>query len=131
MTQNRSPIDILALQSLTPDDIDSAPYGFIVLYPDGRVARYNDAEAQATGRQAEDVVGKNFFQDVAPCARVKEFEGVFQDFVARRIGKPAHEFDFVFRFTDRPHQRVQIRLIRSAGAEDQVLVVLTRTGAAA
>ena len=50
------------------------------------------------------------------------------DFVARRIPKPSHEFDFVFRFQDRPHQNVKIRLVRSAGEGDQVLVIVTRTG---
>lgn len=123
-----APIDILSLQSLTADDIDRAPYGFVVLDTAGIVVRYNRAEAEATGRRVTDVVGKSWFKEVAPCTQVKDFEGVFGDFVARRIPKPSHEFDFVFRFHDRPHQNVKIRLVRSAGEGDQVLVIVTRTG---
>lgn len=130
MTSAAGPIDVLSFQSLGADDLDRAPYGFIVLDTEGTVVRYNRTEAEATGRRVEDVLGRSWFREVAPCTMVKEFEGVFRDFVERRITKPSHEFDFVFRFRDRPHQEVRIRLVRSAGEGDQVLVIVTRTGGA-
>jgi photoactive yellow protein len=44
------------------------------------------------------VVGRNFFTDVAPCTRVREFEGQFRDLVRDPSRVRVCSFDFVFRF---------------------------------
>ena len=43
------------------------------------------------------MLGRDFFKDVAPCTRVREFEGLFREMV--EMGETARRtFDFLFRF---------------------------------
>jgi photoactive yellow protein len=65
------------------------------------------------GRKAADVVGKNFFRDVAPCTRVQRFFGAFQTGVERRVLNEV--FDFTFRFPTGARD-VRIRMIYSGSA---------------
>ena len=51
----------------------------------------------------ESVIGRNFFQEVAPCTRVREFEGQFYDLVRDASGVRVRSFDFVFRFRHSEH----------------------------
>ena len=43
-------------------------------------------------------MGRNFFTDVAPCTRVREFEGEFQALVRDPSSVRVRSFDFIFRF---------------------------------
>ena len=96
------------LLSLTQDDVDALPFGLITLDAEGIVVGYNQAESALSGLDPERVLGRNFFEHVAPCTRVKEFAGLYRDMVS--AGKTqSWEFNFVFRFAT-GDKRVHIQL---------------------
>lgn len=94
---SRPNIDLGYINDVDPEQLDSLPYGLIVLDADGRVLFYNETESEFAGYDREQVLGKNFFEDVAPCTRVKEFQGRFRDFIAGKLGAVTF-FDFAFHF---------------------------------
>jgi photoactive yellow protein len=96
--------------SMTQEEVDELPYGFVVLDDEGAILLYNRYEARMSRLPSERVVGKNWFRDVAPCTRVEAFFGRFR----RLIEDPsvtAERFAFRFHFLH--------------GAQD-VLVQMTR-----
>lgn len=103
-------IDFGAVAQLSPAELDALPYGLITLDAEGRVLHYNDTESRMVGLPKERVLGRKFFGEVAPCARVREFEGRFQELVRDPHRVRVQTFDFVFRF---------------ANGEQQVTIVMT------
>jgi photoactive yellow protein len=96
----------------TPTNVDFAtlellPLGVIVVNDEGTILFYNNREEEISGRSRDDVVGTNFFRDVAPCTAVKEFYGRFRDLMAQGGGTVS--FDFTFPFALKP-RRVRINL---------------------
>lgn len=79
--------------------LDLLPYGVIVVDAAGVVLYYNKREEQIAGRRQGEVIGRNFFTEVAPCTNVKEFFGRFE---AVLVSDHAAVFDFVFPFTPTP-----------------------------
>lgn len=65
------------LGKMSDKQINELAFGAIQLDASGKILTYNAAEAGITGRNAESVIGKNFFQDVAPCTNTPKFKGVF------------------------------------------------------
>lgn len=102
--------------------LHALPVGTIALDISGQILFYNRAESLLSGFDPKDVVGKNFFHEVAPCTRVQEFYGAFVAGVAR--GELRHKFYFCFRFKDRPHLDVQIVLFYST--ETKIVWVLVQ-----
>jgi photoactive yellow protein len=92
-------LDFGAIQQLSGEALDAVPYGLITVDAEGRVIHYNDIEARYSRVPREAVIGKNFFTDVAPCTRLREFEGRFRALVDDPIGLRVQTFDFVFRFS--------------------------------
>lgn len=90
---------------MTPEELDELPFGLLRLDADGEIEYVNRPETQRVGREPEDFVGRNFFEDVAPCTNVREFAGTF------RAGARAGDLKTVFEFTypfDGGEQRVII-----------------------
>ena len=105
---DEEPLDREYLLSLSPQEVDALPFGLITLDPDGVVTGYNKTESSLSGLDPRRVVGRNFFDEVAPCTRVKEFAGLYREMVAS--GRThSWEFNFLFRFA-RGEKRVHIRL---------------------
>lgn len=103
-------LDFGAVSQLSPEQLDSLPYGLITLDANGRVLHYNDTESRMVGLPKERVVGRSFFGEVAPCARVREFQGRFEQLARDPLRVRVQTFDFVFRF---------------ANGEQQVTIVMT------
>lgn len=80
------------LASINDDDLDLLAFGAIELDRDGKIVRYNAAEADISGRDQAGMVGRNFFTDVAPCTRSDAFEGRF------RAGVSAGNLDVQFTY---------------------------------
>ncbi len=80
--------------------LDLLPYGIIVLDIDGNVVFYNEREEQIAGNTRVDVLGRNFFTEIAPCTQVAEFFGRFKEVMATE-GVPV-EFSFHFPFKPEP-----------------------------
>lgn len=112
------------LSQFSISDIDSLPFGYIALAPDGTVRKYNRYEADLARKDPTEVLGKNFFRDVAPCTQVQEFEGRFREFAAGATDRSTISFDFEFRFRHGT-QRVRIGFVRSP-VEREVIVTVNR-----
>ncbi len=87
--------------------LDLLPYGIIVVNGDGVILYYNAREEQIACRKKEDVIGKNFFTEVAPCTQVQEFYGRFRETMHGE--GTVTNFHFRFPFPDRPRE-VEISL---------------------
>lgn len=91
-------LDFGAVSRLTPEELDKLPYGLITLDSTGRIIHYNDTESRMVGLPKERVLGKSFFGHVAPCTRVREFQGRFEELVRDPHRVRVQAFDFVFKF---------------------------------
>ena len=81
------------LADITDDELDSLAFGAVELDREGRILRYNAAEADISGRDQAGMVGRDFFADVAPCTRGEAFEGRFRAGV--KTGKMDVQFTYV------------------------------------
>lgn len=86
-------LDLAALEIL--------PYGIIILDEAGTVLYYNTREEQIARRDRLDVLGRNFFREIAPCTEVAEFHGRF----AEVMSGDDSPVEFAFRFPFTPHSR--------------------------
>jgi photoactive yellow protein len=93
-----SGIDFGTVSRLSPNELDALPYGLICVDAQGRVVHYNDTESRMARLPKGKVIGRNFFTDVAPCTRVREFEGKFYELVRDPSRVRVCSFDFLFRF---------------------------------
>ena len=66
------------LHDLPRERLDELPIGAIQLDREGVVLRYNRTEGELSGRDPEGVIGRRFFEDIAPCTNVREFAGRFR-----------------------------------------------------
>lgn len=76
--------------------LDLLPYGIIVVDQAGTIVYYNEREPQIAGRARREVVGRNFFTEVAPCTQVAAFHGRFDEVMAARVGVVRFRFRFPF-----------------------------------
>ena len=84
------------LAKFTAKEVDELAFGAVQLDAKGTVLQYNAAESGITGRARQDVIGKNFFRDVAPCTDSPKFKGVFDAGV--RAGNLNTMFEYVFDY---------------------------------
>src|SRR5690349_5899699 len=88
--------EIERIERMGERELDQLPLGAIRLDRNGTILAYNQTEADLAGRKKENVIGKNFFTDVAPCTNVQEFAGKFRDGV--QTGKLHTVFPYIFDF---------------------------------
>jgi len=117
-----SPEMAAEIGNLDAQAFDALPFGAIQLDANGVILRYNKAEEKISGRNTSDVLGKNFFADIAPCTRVKRFLGAFQAGVEHRSLNEV--FDFTFAFKTGPRD-VRIRMIYSEAPRTCVWIFAT------
>ncbi|MDP1825632.1 MAG: PAS domain-containing protein [Archangium sp.] len=111
-----------SVDRLSTNQLDELPFGMIQLDPTGRILKFNRTEGRLARIRPERQVGLNFFNDVAPCTKVKEFHGRFVEGVAR---KQLYEtFGFTFKF-DHGWRDVAVSLMYSA-ATDSVWVLISQ-----
>ncbi|HEX2568110.1 MAG TPA: PAS domain-containing protein [Polyangia bacterium] len=114
--ENDLETDLAGVERLSPQEINALPVGTIKLDRDGRVLVYNTAEERLAGFSAANVLGKNFFTEVAPCTKVQEFYGRFREGLERR--ELHTKFRFTFRFAPpRAPEDVWITLFYSASSD--------------
>ena len=120
-----SPSDELLRQvdQLTAKDMDTLPFGMIQLDRTGRILKFNQTEAAMARINRDRQLGKNFFDDVAPCTKVREFYGRFLNGVNSRA--LYETFGFVFKF-DHGWRNVAITLFYSEKT-DSVWVLISQT----
>ncbi len=81
------------LAQLSPTEIDQLPFGSIKVDRLGTILEYNATEAGIAHRDRREVLGKNFFTEVAPCAQSPEFYGAFVE------GVKAGKLNKIFHYT--------------------------------
>ncbi len=115
------PYDIESLRRMTPEMLDALPYGVVRLDAENRVIDYSRAEAELARLDRADVLGRDFFQDVAPCTNVQSLGGWVG--AARNAGGEASkQMTFLFDF---PHGRqlVKLTLVYEPRADTTVITV--------
>jgi photoactive yellow protein len=68
------------LEAKSDHELDGLPFGVIALDRAGVVHRYNLYESRFARIDRQQVLGRTFFGEIAPCARVDAFEGRFRRF---------------------------------------------------
>lgn len=102
------------LSKMSDKDIDNMAFGAIKLDAQGKILSYNKAEGEITGRNPNEVIGKNFFNDVAPCTKSKEFYGKFKEGVDS--GKLSTMFEYTFDYKMKP-TKVKVHMKKSLDGE--------------
>ncbi len=78
-------------------ELDKLPFGAIQLDSEGRVKKFNLYESTLARMPQKDVLGKDFFREVAPCADVKEFAGRFREGVREKHLHAKFNYHFAFK----------------------------------
>lgn len=107
------------LAQLDPSEFDSLPFGMIRLDRAGTVQLYNAWEGRLARRNPKNVVGKNFFTDIAPCTNVASFRGKLDELASGGGKTYVFDYDFTFPWGAR---RVRIRFVVESVDERWVLV---------
>lgn len=108
------------LAKLDDKGLDALAFGAIQLDKDGTILSYNATESKITGRRSEDVIGKNFFKDVAPCTRRPEFHGVFKEGVEK--GTLNTMFEYVFDYKMNP-TKVKVHMKKALTGDSYWIIV--------
>jgi len=119
-----SSVDELLRQAddLQGSDLDVLPFGMIQLDRAGRILKFNNTEARMARINRDRQIGKSFFDEVAPCTKVREFYGRFQEGLAKRT--LYETFGFVFKF-DHGWRNVAITMMYSEKT-DSVWVLVSQ-----
>lgn len=116
---------VAKLRSASEEDLNQAAFGIIRVNHQGRVTFYNEFEARFSGRSPEQTIGRNFFDEVAPCTRSRLFEGRFKNGVTK--DKLDVTFSYTFTYRIRP-TLVDVRLLKE---KDDTVWILIRPKAGA
>jgi photoactive yellow protein len=95
------------LSKMEDKQLDDLAFGAVQLDKEGKILSYNAAESEITGRNADDVIGKSFFTEVAPCTNTEEFHGKFKEGVDS--GNLNSLFEYVFDYQMTP-TKVQVHM---------------------
>ncbi|ETX15876.1 phosphonate transporter [Roseivivax halodurans JCM 10272] len=88
--------DVDNILSREPQRAEYLPFGAVLLDRHGTIVKYNKAERMIANRNPADVIGKNFFNEIAPCAKGKRFHGEFLKF--HQSGQINVMFDYKFAY---------------------------------
>lgn len=108
------------LSELDSKEIDDLAFGAIQVDSAGKVLAYSKREGQLTGRDPADVIGKNFFSEVAPCTDSPEFYGRFKKGV--EDGELGVVFDYLFDYKMNP-TRVRVHMKRAIHGDSYWILV--------
>lgn len=86
--------------------LEELPLGVVVLDAQRRVVMFNAYEARVAGRASQDVVGRDFFTEVAPCMRVRELADPFDAGIAGATLNVDLRFEFPFPHVPKPREAV-------------------------
>ncbi len=117
-----SSLDPTRIEDLSDAELDELPFGVICLHRDGTILRYNLAESRLARLDRALVLGKPFFQKIAPCTAVPEFQGRFEAFLQAPRETLLQRFQFLFDFKFGA-QLVTIEMVRSRLGDRAYLLV--------
>ncbi|WP_375401789.1 photoactive yellow protein [uncultured Sphingomonas sp.] len=105
-----------------PSRAELLPFGAILVNQQGDVLRFNQVESGISGRTVGDVVGKNFFNDIAPCAKGQIFYNHFFRAVAEGQINTMFDYQFDYKMTA---TNVRIHM-KSADAASGIWIFIKR-----
>lgn len=112
------------LDTMPAQQLDALPYGIIKLDEAGTILEYNMTESDITGRSPVDVIGKNFFVEVAPCTKTPAFYGKFEEGFQKQFLNTV--FDYLFDYNMTP-VRVKVHMVYAkANQTGYVWVIVKR-----
>ncbi len=91
------PTGVVDLENLSKDELDRLPFGVIQVDNVGRVLSYNAAESRLSGFTPQQVLGRNFFTEVAPCAGMPSFYVRFLNGMRRDSFRLRLAYTFTFQ----------------------------------
>jgi photoactive yellow protein len=112
-----APDALEVLERCTALELDELDFGVVAMAADGTVLAYNRREGEMAHRTPSAVIGKHFFEAVAPCTN--------NALIAKRFASETMldaTIDYTFAFRLRPI-RVKLRLLRSLAATRMYLLV--------
>jgi len=111
--------DILSrLLELTPTELDALDFGVVKMDTQGQILAYNRYEADLAAKNAQEVLGKNFFTQIAPCTNNFLIAAKYVEYPEKRD----EVLDYVFTYRIKP-TRVQLRLLVDPARSEQFLLV--------
>lgn len=111
------------LSKLNDSEIENLAFGAIMLDAKGKILKYNKAEGEITGRNPSEVLGKNFFTEVAPCTNSRQFYGKFKEGVAS--GNLSTMFEYTFDYKMKP-TKVKVHMKKALGNDDSFWIFVKR-----
>lgn len=121
LQQTAMPHVLERADQLAEEELDDLPVGMIQLDTTGKVLKYNQTESDLARMDKAAAVGRSFFDEVAPCTKVREFHGRFLDGVAAR--DLSTTFEYEFRFRDGRRKDVLISMFYSRNTESVWVLV--------
>lgn len=109
------------MTELPEAELDRQPFGIIRLDRAGTVLTFNSYEERLSKKSRGHVIGRNFFQEVAPCTRVKDFYGRFLEAVSLRAMNVTFGFTFPF-----PHGTRYVDVTLFYRRSDETVWVIVR-----
>lgn len=119
------PFDLRTIDERADAELDAQPFGVIGLDEEGTILRYNLYESRFARLDRNQVIGRNFFSEVARCTRNDAFEGRFRRFVAQANDEATDHFNFLFDFKFGA-QDVSVDLIKAPGVSRYYLLINRR-----
>lgn len=107
------------LRHASDEELNDAPFGIIQVDEEGTVEFFNQYEAELSGMDPEEVVGRNFFTEVAPCTNNRLFRGRFKKGVRR--GELDETFTYTYTYKMRP-TLVDVHLVRDDAGDNWITV---------
>ncbi len=92
--------DVDNILAREPQRVEKLAFGAVLLDRSGKVVKYNQAQGLIANRDPSDVVGKDFFNEIAPCAKGKRFHGEFLKFHQTGQINVMFDYKFVYKGAD-------------------------------
>jgi photoactive yellow protein len=92
MSLQLAPQQIQRIGPLTEEEFAKLPFGAVKLNRDGVILKYNFCDGQTSGREPWEIIGQNFFTEVAPATNIEEFAVRFRE------GIKAGQLDVTFPY---------------------------------
>lgn len=105
------------LASMTPAEFDALPFGAIAMTQGSIVTAYNRYESDMTGFDAQRMIGKHFFREIAPCTNNAIVAGIFD-----LAGEVDEIVPYVFTLKGEIIE-VRLRLLKDRAAAQQFVLV--------
>ena len=105
------------LETMDQQSMDQLDFGVIRMTRDGIIKAYNQFELNLSGNQRDEVLGKSFFQQIAPCTNNFMVAEKYQTKLALD-----EELDYVFTYRMEP-TKVRLRLLAAPDSDHQYLLV--------